>query len=353
VSASYTLAKSRAQFRGFDGGGFGDPREVEWADGNFDARHQFIFQFGRAFKKLDLTLTHRLTSGLPFTPLVDGDVNGDGVAMDRAFISAPLSANAPGYARDCVARQVNQVAGRNSCRGPWTNSLNLRVSPSSRWINTGNRINFSLNGSKTWVASPDPVLYRVRGYDAASNRFKYETNARFGDTRSSRTINLNPFRITLDVSIDLGKNTNVQQVERYLKPGRTQPGPKMTADSIKYRYSRNVTDPYEDILEETDSLLLSKEQVAQLKEARVPYRARVDSLWDSLSNYMAGLPDHFNTSEVVKRQEDTIDEAWEISRLEADTIKKILTPLQVNLLGGMAKTLITAKEKLHVRMWRN
>jgi hypothetical protein len=351
-SIAYTLARSRAQFRGFDGGAFGDPSSVEWAPGNLDARHQIILQFGRVFKFFDVTLQHRLTSPVPFTPLVDGDVNGDGIGFDRAFIFAPLAAG-PEYARECVESQIGGAAERNSCRGPWSNALNARFSPSKKYINTGNRVSLALNASKTWNALPDPVLYRVRGFDQAAARFIYDGNPRFGDTRSTRSINRNPFRLTLDVSLNIGRNTDIQQLERYLKPGRTQPGTRMAADSLKYRYSRNVIDPYEDIIEETDSLLLSKEQVAQLKEAQKPYRAKVDSLWSDLANYLAALPDKFNSAEALKKQEAAIDEAWEITRLQGETITNILSPLQLSLLGGTVKYVITSKEKLRIRMYRN
>ena len=352
-SLSYTLANTRAQFRGFDGGGFGDPTTVEWAPSNFDARHQVVLQLGHVFKPFDVTLQHRMTSGTPFTPLVDGDVNGDGVAGDRAFIFGPLASTAPDYAQDCIAAQVGRAAERNSCRGPWTHSLNVRLSPSKKYINTGKRISMTLAGSKMWNAAPDPILYRVRGFDAANQRFNYDINSRFGDTRSTRSINRNPFRLTLDVSLNLGRNIDIQQLERYLKPGRTQPGARMSADSMEKRYRRNVTDVYEDIIEESDSLLLSKEQIAQLKEAQKPYRAKVDSLWHNLATYLAALPERFNSAEALKRQEDTIDEAWEISRLEGDKIRTILSPLQMQLLGGNVKYVITSKEKLHIRMYMN
>ncbi len=87
VSLAYTLQSARREFLGFDGGGFGDPRDREWGPAASDARHAIILQGGVRPKGAGVfTLFARAQSGLPFTPIVQGDVNGDGQGGDRAFI---------------------------------------------------------------------------------------------------------------------------------------------------------------------------------------------------------------------------------------------------------------------------
>ena len=44
-------------------------------------------------------------------------------------------------------------------------------------------------------AAPDPVLLVPRGFDAAAQRFRYDVNPRFADTRPGRTLLRNPFRL--------------------------------------------------------------------------------------------------------------------------------------------------------------
>jgi hypothetical protein len=39
--------------------------------------------------------TRRAASGAPFTPVVDGDINGDGLWNDRAFVFSPATATPP------------------------------------------------------------------------------------------------------------------------------------------------------------------------------------------------------------------------------------------------------------------
>ena len=46
ASLNYTLQASRRQYRGFDGAGFGDPRVVEWAPSQSDARHVIVMTGG-------------------------------------------------------------------------------------------------------------------------------------------------------------------------------------------------------------------------------------------------------------------------------------------------------------------
>ncbi|HEY5492202.1 MAG TPA: hypothetical protein VIK25_13510, partial [Gemmatimonadaceae bacterium] len=129
-SLSYTLQQSRREYRGFDGAAFGDPRTREWAPSASDARHIVLLQGGLYTKYTGaLTLFARAQSGLPFTPIVQGDVNGDGRSGDRAYVPnaaatqdavlatqlRSLITNGSAAARECVARFAGQVADRNGC----------------------------------------------------------------------------------------------------------------------------------------------------------------------------------------------------------------------------------------------
>src|SRR5256885_14154743 len=74
-SLADTLQSSKRQYRGFDGAAFGDPRLRGWAPSSNDARH--IFRLTAAFSTGQagtVTLFGRAQSGLPFTPLLQGDV---------------------------------------------------------------------------------------------------------------------------------------------------------------------------------------------------------------------------------------------------------------------------------------
>ncbi|MDQ2664976.1 MAG: carboxypeptidase regulatory-like domain-containing protein [Gemmatimonadota bacterium] len=358
ISTSYVLASTRALQRGFDGTTFGSPVETSWDRGQFDARHQFVLRGGFSPPGITVSAFARVMSGVPFTPIVSSDVNGDGFANDRAFVlSSPstdaLIASSARDVRDCLVRQRNAPAARNSCEGPWTTSLNAQLTIEGAHFHLGSRLRsvhlnvanplggldqllHGSNALRGWGTQPvpDPVLYYVRGFDASARRFQYEVNPRFGATDQARTTLRAPFRATIDVSFNLTPDVAQQQLERYLGPGRGgRPGPRLTVDDLIRRYSRNVSDPYQAIISEADSLLLSREQVAALQKADVSYRAQIDALWLSLATNFAALGDHYDVATAVARQEDALAQGREITRLHIRaTLGNILTAIQLQLM---------------------
>jgi hypothetical protein len=385
ASLSYTLAQMRELANGYERSTFGGLNERVWGRGDFDARHQILLQGGWTRAGVALTMFGRVTSGLPFTPMVGSDVNGDGLANDRAFVFDPatvgdstiangmraLYAVAPRTVRRCLTGQLEHAALRNSCEGPWTASLNAQINATGELLHLGRRWNVSLNlanplggldyllhgsnGLKGWgnTPTPDPVLFNVRGFDSSARRFQYEVNPRFGNTRPTNTLQNAPFRVTLDVRVDVGTLLPQQQLERWLRPGRASPGPRLTVEELKQRYSRNVPDPYAGILQESDSLLLTRDQVEQLQKAQTLLRQRMDSLWTGLAEYLGSLGDHYDPAQALKRQEDATDDAWEISRVEVQkALTATLFQVQLKLLPWPAQMLYNAREKLKgIRMF--
>src|SRR5205085_9760846 len=90
-SATYVWQKVVDQTRGFGNGTTAsDPYLTQWARGDRDARHQITYNVGYTFRQaVRVTAFGRFQSGNPFTPMVAGDVNGDGYSNDRAFIYDP------------------------------------------------------------------------------------------------------------------------------------------------------------------------------------------------------------------------------------------------------------------------
>ena len=377
LSLSYVLGANRALTDGFSGTTAGSPFSREWARGALDARHQFILQGGYSAAGVTFSAFARAMSGTPFTPVVGGDVNGDGFVNDRAYIRDPatarnavdatamraLLASVAPRVRSCLERQLGAIAAAASCEGPWTTSMTAALTVRSERLHLGGRISQiqlafanplggldqALHGDKHlygWglQSVPDPVLYYVRGFDPASRSFLYDVNPRFGNTDPARSIVRSPFRITLDVTLNLSRDFALQQLERYLRPGRAgHAGKRLGVDELKRRYERSVPDPYAGVLQEADSLLLTPDQASAIQRVQARYRQSMDSLWLRLATDFAALPDTFDVAAAVKRQEQAIDDGWEMGRLDVHAqLPRILSPIQLAILPGQAGRLYRA-----------
>jgi hypothetical protein len=216
----------------------GNPNVAEWAPGDWDTRNSIRAVISQPVTSwMNITAIGRLSSGRPFTPEVDGDINGDGASNDRAFIFDPkttsdpvaaaamqsLLASAPARVRDCLNAQLGTIAGRNSCRGPWTPSLDLQANIRPSGFNLDRHVTFSLIGSNVLAGldqllhggnlrgwgqynRADPTLLYVRGFDPITHRFVYDVNSRFGSNNVWHRVYRQPFVLTLKAQFTLGSD---------------------------------------------------------------------------------------------------------------------------------------------------
>ena len=246
LNASYTWSHARDQGSSSERGGASgfagqtaglDPNHRDWARSDFERRHSFLTTATwPASAAIELTAIARMTSGAPYTPLVSGDINGDGSRNDRAFIYNPatapdtalangmqrLLANASSGAAKCLKSQFGLIAGRNSCTGPWQPSLDLQLNYRPMWLGLNRRLTLSLitqnllvgvdqlfHGSDNlhgWgqIARPSSTLLSVHGFDAANSRFVYTVNERFGATSVGSTAIRSPFQIGFQARYTVG-----------------------------------------------------------------------------------------------------------------------------------------------------
>jgi Carboxypeptidase regulatory-like domain len=223
IDVSYTYTNARDQSLGFDGesadgSAGGNPNRPTWGTADEERRHQVLATVVIPVRKgVELTAIGHLVSGLPFTPAVGEDMNGDGQRNDRAFVFNPattidtgvangmrrLLANGPPTARQCLPSQFGQVAGRNSCFGPWVPDLDLKINVRPlRWLtlgvtafNTLVGLDELLHGSNHLAgwgqdATIDRRLLYVTGFNPSTNNFQYQVNQHFGAASGA----LNPFR---------------------------------------------------------------------------------------------------------------------------------------------------------------
>jgi hypothetical protein len=263
---------------------------------------------------------------------------------------------------------MNAVAGQNSCVGPWTATMNVRLGYSQSFPGIGKRVTMSLNvanpltgldlllhGSndlRGWggPAFPDPTLLFVRGFNAATKSYVYDVNPRFGSTQSGTTAILNPFRLTLNMSVDLGRDPFAQQVAVTLRAPRALGGDRAPVDTIKSRLLTGGTtagngpqDMYKMILSVKDSLALSADQIARLQAAQVSFRAKVDSMYTDLANSLVALPPTYDGGVISKRMQDVSKATWQYMADQGKPIQAILTPTQMQLLWRPVLLTLTTK----------
>ena len=360
-NASYVLADSRQQFRGFSST-TGNPLAVEWGRGDFDSRHQITYTIGyNFFDAVRVNWFGRFSSGSSFTPLIGGDVNGDGFNNDRAYIFNPATAPDPavasamrsllesgsGPAKDCLTRQLGQLAARSSCEGQWTSSANLSISLNPVKFRLPQRatLSFSVsnplgaadlmlhgqNGLRGWGQSafPDQTLLYVRGFDPAAKRFKYEVNPRFGSTNPQFAAFRAPVTITMSLRVDVGPSRERQTLTQQLDRGRTREGQKLSEPMIKAMYGTGgVLNPMAQMLRQSDTLELTGPQADSLATMNRAYTITLDSIWSGVARELAAMPTDYDQGEAYGRYKRGREASVDLLIALAPRSKALLTDEQ-------------------------
>ncbi len=329
INLSYTMMFARDQ--GGSGGGFGgrggsgggagggnvtagDPNLYEWGVSSGERRHNFQVNVSWPFNQtFTLTANGNLTSGSHYTPTVQGDINGDGASRnDRAFIYNPATtadtgvangmtrmlAATSGGARSCIEAQLGQIAGRNTCTGPWSPSLDFQLNVLPPFLN--HRLTMSLatsnflggldefihgeNNIKGWgrnAVNPSSTLLTVRGFDATSNTFKYQVNERFGATTANTQATRAPMQLSIRMRYVIGYDQQRARMQSFFQGSGTAPsGMQVLADGIKRFQVENVASV---ALAQKDSLALTAGQVADLQKLRDSTLKAMAPMLDSLT----------------------------------------------------------------------
>jgi Carboxypeptidase regulatory-like domain len=359
-SLAYVYGNVREQFRGFQST-VGDPREIGWSRSSFDSRHQLQYTLAyNFFDAVRLSWFGSVRSGNPYTPLIGGDINGDGLSNDRAFIVDPatsaadaattegmrtLLASAGGDARECLQRQRGSLAARNSCRGVWTQTAFLSVSFNPLKLRLPQRATLSfqvnnplgaadllLHGSSNvrgWgqPAAPDPTLLYVRGFDATTQRYRYEVNQRFGATRPAFTAFRAPVTVTAMMRFDIGPARERQVLTQQLDRGRRTPGQKLSAQSLGAMYGGGgvTINPMAQILRQADSLRLTASQADSIATMNRLYTIRQSALWAPVVKEFGQLDDRYDHDIAYGRYKRAREASVDLLRGFAPAVRELLT----------------------------
>ncbi len=381
-NANYTLSDVREQFYGFQST-VGNPVSTEWGPGSF-SRHQFQIGLNREFfEAVTVGWNFNFRSGTPYTPGIVGDVNGDSYGNDRAFIFNPadvratdpalassletLMASTSGQARDCLEAQMGRLAARNSCLGPWNVTGNLNINFNSIRVGLPQRARLSLqvenplggidrlvNGQdnlKGWGQNirPDQSLLFVRGFDRETNTYRYEANERFGNTNPQLLAQRNLTMVTAQLSFDVGPTRERQQLMQQLDRGRTRPGNKPSLQQLRGTVSAGLVNPMAQILQQSDSLKLTRVQADSIATLNHWYVVKSDAVWTPLAREFAELPDRFNHDLAFNKYRSGREQSVDMLLRIVPDIKSLLSAEQYRLLPPQLASFMDARSLRAIR----
>ena len=385
-SAGYTRSWNRRLVQGFSST-TGNPLDRQWGSNDINAEHlvqlSLNYNLWNTFR-LNWSISAR--SGLPITPRIAGDVNGDGYSNDRAFVFDPaktadsalaaqmrqiLDSGSP-IARDCLRRQLGQLSKLASCRGPWalmgSNTLNIALNPiklrlpqrAQLRLQLGNplgALDLAMHGSgniRGWgqSVSPDQTLLYVRGFDPETKQFKYEVNQRFGSTRPQQSVSRgSPVTMTALLSLDLGPARERQSLTQMLDRGRKdKEQQKQNELSIKSMYSSgNMPNPMTTMLRQADQLKLTPEQADSIATINRWLMVGLDSIWGPVAKELAALPELYDQGFAYDRYRAAREASFDLLIRVAPDVANLLTAEQKRLLPSSVATYLDVKYLRQVR----
>jgi hypothetical protein len=301
-----------------------------------------------------------LSSGNRFTPMVAGDVNGDGISNDRAFVFGPdgtggsgvpgmeeLLSAAPARARACLRAQLDRLARHNSCHTAWAASLDLgaRVKAGPRlegsahrrvtlWVaarNVLSGLDYLLHAEdelRGWGqrSAVDDRLLTVRGFDPASEHFLYSANGRFGRTREPALLDRVPFEVSVQARLALGTDRVVSEFRGRMRASSDQARTR-APESLRLHLQRQIPNAAAEALalNAPHRLHVTPTQAAALQAAADLMGGRITAMVDTLSRVAAASahrpPPARELRELTRR-------AAALRRESADAARAVLTPEQ-------------------------
>ena len=358
MSLSYTYSRSRDQstYTGGSAAGAyrsattaGNPNVTPWGTSDNERRHNLqLTATWPVHPSVELTAVFRYTSGVPYTPMVGGDINGDGSSNDRAFIYNPASApdtaiangmnrllaSAPSRIADCLRSQLGEIAGRNSCTSAWQPNLSLQINyrPDRLGLKRNLMISFALNNPiagadlllhgqnhlEGWgqPARPNSQLLYVTGFNPATNNFTYSVNEKFGDQRSNQLIITNPFRVQLTARYTIGPDYQRSAMLAAQAAARARNGgaPIDTMAQYTRMVQRYVPNIFRTILARADTLKLelTASQITLLTVLGDSLVHQIDTLGIKVSNKMHSMGNNVDQAAIQVQLRGIFSNAQEL-----------------------------------------
>jgi hypothetical protein len=117
--------------------------------------------------------------------------------------------------------------------------------------------------------------------------------------------------ISLNVGLDIGLPRERQLLTQRLDMGRGRPGSKQPAPIMKQLATSSIPNPMAMLLQQSDSLRLTRKQADSLATLSRKFSLYADSVWTPVATYLDALPDNYRRGEAYDRyvsaRERTVD----------------------------------------------
>jgi hypothetical protein len=175
---------------------------------------------------------------------------------------------------------------------------------------------------------------------------------RFADTRPGRNIFSDPFRLVIDFTVDLSTDYYLQQLRRAVEPVKGPNGwQRRTADSLTSFYLANTSSLHKLLIAESDSLFLTRAQVAALRQADSVFSAQVRAVYAPLAQLLAA-----GNGAAGKVALDSVNAThkayWEVFWKQPEIAAEIVNPTQRELLPMFKSILAIPQEDRKNSQWQ-
>jgi hypothetical protein len=208
------------------------------------------------------------------------------------------------------------------------------------------------NGLRGWgqVALPDPTLLAVRGFDPATQRYRYDVNQRFGSTLPALSAVRAPVTVTAMMRFDLGPTRERQALTQQLDRGRTLKGNKAPEPMLRAIYgSGGIPNPLAGILRQADTLQLTGPQADSIATMNRRYVVSLDSIWSPVVKYLASLPDNYNKGEAYSHYQKAREASVDLLIRLVPTLNTLLTGEQRRRLPAFISSYLDTRYLASIR----
>jgi hypothetical protein len=184
---------------------------------------------------------------------------------------------------------------------------------------------------------PDRTLLFVRGFDPATNEFKYQVNEHFGVANGRNSAFRIPFQIGLQGRLTVGQDPARQQVRQIFSGPNGEPP---TRESYKARMARLIPNPFVSTLDLDDSLklALTAEQKTRLHTLSDSLAPKVDQLTSAIADMLMSAGSNPDPQVMFARLSGRTAEARKMAEKAIADLQATLTPEQWAKLPESVKT---------------